>query len=105
MMITMERKPQTFVYKDTGDKMKKTVSLCLLITFILAGCSSPLHHNIVIDWVDFVKWDGKEYDGISGRVIANESFLGEKIGGVKFKVADNVETSLLPNEIQNIFSE
>ncbi|MEH7121131.1 hypothetical protein V7128_27540 [Neobacillus vireti] len=71
--------------------MKKTFSLCLLITFILAGCSSPLHHNTVIDWVDFVKWDGKEYDGISGGVLANESFLGEKIGEVKFKVADNVE--------------
>lgn len=70
--------------------MRKIFSLCLLVMFILIGCRSPLHQNVVIDWVDFVKWNGVEYDGIFNGVLADESFLDKKIGEVKFRVADHV---------------
>src|SRR3954467_12899179 len=70
--------------------MRKTFSLCLLVMFILVGCRSPLPQNVVIDWVDFVKWNGVEYDGIFNGVLADESFLDKKIGEVKFRVADHV---------------
>ncbi|MDR4947372.1 hypothetical protein [Neobacillus cucumis] len=69
--------------------MRKTFCLVFLFMFILAGCNS-FHQNAIIDWVDFVKWDGIEYDGIYNGVLADESYINKKIGEVKFKVADNV---------------
>jgi len=44
----------------------------------------------VIDWVDFIKWDGVMYDRIYSGVLADEKYIGEKLGTVKFKVADNI---------------
>lgn len=70
--------------------MRKKLSICLLLMLILTGCRSPLHQNTVIDWVDFVKWNGVEYDGIFNGVLADERFLDKKIGEVKFQVADHV---------------
>ncbi len=46
--------------------------------------------HIEIDWVDFIKLDGKEYDGIYTGVIANPTDIGEAVGEVQFKVADQV---------------
>lgn len=68
--------------------MRKFVCLLLLFIMLLAGCQTNQH--TVIDWVDFVKWDGTMYDGIYSGVLADERFIGEKIGEIKFKVADNV---------------
>ncbi|ALC92376.1 hypothetical protein AM500_23365 [Bacillus sp. FJAT-18017] len=67
----------------------------LLLVIVLAGCqSNPFQQtHVEIDWVDFIKWDGVEYDGILEGVLANESFIGKKIGEVNFKVADNVSDS------------
>src|SRR3954465_11272913 len=71
--------------------MRKSISLLILVIIILAGCkSSPFGQNAVIDWVDFIKWNGKMYDGIYSGVLADEQYIGEKLGEVKFKVADNV---------------
>ncbi|MEH7504395.1 hypothetical protein V7152_20670 [Neobacillus drentensis] len=69
--------------------MRKSFSLFMLLIIILSGCQT-LGQHAVIDWVDFIKWDGKEYDGIYTGVIADEKYIGEKLGEIKFKVADNV---------------
>ncbi|WML31188.1 hypothetical protein RCG24_04720 [Neobacillus sp. OS1-32] len=70
--------------------MKKW-SVFVLFIVLLTGCrSTPFSPEISIDWVDFVKWDGKSYDGIYTGVLADKKFIGEKLGEVKFKVADNV---------------
>ncbi|MBS4215155.1 MULTISPECIES: hypothetical protein [Neobacillus] len=69
----------------------KNWAIFILIIFALTGCrSTPFDGHAVIDWVDFLKWDGIEYDGIYSGVLADEEYLGDKIGTVKFKVADNV---------------
>jgi hypothetical protein len=74
--------------------MKRTAAVILLLMLILSGCrSTPFGPQSVIDWVDFIHWDGIKYDGIYSGVLANEEFVGEKIGEVKFKVADNVTNS------------
>lgn len=65
------------------------ILVCILL--VLTGCrSTPFDGHIIIEWVDFIKWDGKEYNGIHSGVLADNRFVGEKIGTVKFKVADNV---------------
>ncbi|WP_186328778.1 hypothetical protein [Bacillus sp. X1(2014)] len=69
--------------------MRKTMSLLFLLIIVLSGCQTHGQHA-VIDWVDFIKWDDKEYDGIYSGVIADEKYIGQKLGEVKYKVADNV---------------
>lgn len=73
--------------------MKKwSMLIFILILLVLTGCRpSAFGGHVVIDWVDFVQIDGKHYYGIHSGVLADESFIGEKIGTVKFKVADNVK--------------
>jgi hypothetical protein len=64
----------------------------ILIVLLLTGCRpSAFGGQVVIDWVDFIHFDGKEYNGIHSGVLADKSFIGDKIGTVKFKVADNVK--------------
>jgi hypothetical protein len=71
--------------------VRKLLGLLIVLMIILSGCrTSPFGKNVQIDWVDFLKWNGKVYDGVYSGVIADEKFIGEKIGEVKFKVADNV---------------
>ncbi|MEH7254273.1 hypothetical protein V7111_19305 [Neobacillus niacini] len=70
--------------------MKKW-SVLLLLTVLLTGCRSiPFGSQTIIDWVDFIKWDGITYNGIYSGALADKEYIGEKIGEVKFKVADNV---------------
>lgn len=73
--------------------MKKWSMLIFIsILLVVSGCRpSAFGGQVVIDWVDFIRLDGKEYDGIHSGILADESFVGEKIGTVKFKVADNVK--------------
>lgn len=69
----------------------KKYSIFILLLIVLTGCrSTPFDGHSVIDWVDFIMWDGIEYDGIYTGVLADEEFIGEKLGAVKYKVADNV---------------
>lgn len=71
--------------------VRKLLGLLIVLMIILSGCrSSPFGQNVQIDWVDFIKWNGKVYDGVYSGVLADKKFIGEKIGEVKFKVADNV---------------
>ncbi|WP_432363341.1 hypothetical protein [Sporosarcina sp. UB5] len=62
----------------------------VLTLLLLTGCRSPIYGQSVIDWVDFIMLDGKHYYGIHSGVLADDQYVGEKIGTVKFKVADNV---------------
>lgn len=74
-----------------GSVTEEMVYVYFYFSFLLTGCrSTPIGGRAVIDWVDFIKWDGKEYNGIHSGVLANENYVGEKIGTVKFKVTDNV---------------
>lgn len=71
----------------------KRGGLWILIIFILflVGCRhDPLTRETIIDWADFIKWDGVHYDRNYSGVLADESYIGEKLGTVKFKIADNV---------------
>lgn len=71
---------------------KRSLFVFILILLLLTGCRpSAFGGQIVIDWVDFIHFDGKEYNGIHSGVLADKSFIGDKIGTVKFKVADNVK--------------
>lgn len=69
----------------------KKFGLLLVLVLLLTSCrSSPFGSHSVIDWVDFIKWDGITYDGIYTGALADKKYIGAKIGEVKFKVADNV---------------
>lgn len=75
-------------------RISKLLVLFFLLPFLLIGCrSNLLGGQSVIEWVDFVKWDGIVYEGIRTGILADEQFINKKIGKVKFKVADNVTNS------------
>lgn len=70
----------------------KKICILLICSLIMVSCNSisqPFSHTI-IDWVDFVKINGKEYEALYSVIIADPKNIGEKIGEVKFKVSDNV---------------
>lgn len=71
--------------------MKKICILFICLLFLVScnSISQPFSHTI-IDWVDFVKINGKEYDALYSVIIADPKNIGEKIGEVKYKVSDNV---------------
>ena len=70
---------------------KRSIFIFVFILLLLTGCrSTPFDGQSVIEWVDFIKLDGKEYNGIHSGVLADKHYVGEKIGTVKFRVADNV---------------
>ncbi|MBV7508674.1 hypothetical protein KW850_26010 [Bacillus sp. sid0103] len=69
--------------------MRKSITLFIVILTILSGCQT-IGQRSVIDWVDFIKWDDKMYEGIYTGIIADQKFIEKKLGEVKFKVADNV---------------
>ncbi|MBP0725683.1 hypothetical protein J5Y03_10920 [Bacillus sp. RG28] len=66
----------------------------IILLLLLVGCRSiPIGGHAIIDWVDFIKWDGKMYYGIHSGVVSDGNFIGKKLGKVKFQVADNVTNS------------
>lgn len=70
---------------------KRSMFIIVFILLLLTGCRSvPFGGHSIIEWVDFIKLDGKEYNGIHSGVLADDLYVGEKIGTVKFKVAGNV---------------
>lgn len=72
--------------------MKRIPFIFVLILLLLTGCRPfAFLGQSVIDWIDFINFDGKQYIGIDSGVLADEKYVGEKIGAVKFKVADNVK--------------
>lgn len=69
--------------------MKKWIMLSFLLIY-LAGCQPFMGGQAVIDWLDFIQWNGLEYNGVHNSEIADASFIEKEIGEVRFKVADNV---------------
>ncbi|MEH7306075.1 hypothetical protein [Neobacillus drentensis] len=69
--------------------MRKSITLFIVILTILSGCQT-IGQRTVIDWVDFIKWDNKMYEGIYTGIMADHKFIEKKLGEVKFKVADHV---------------
>lgn len=43
----------------------------------------------VIDWVDFVQFEGNHYTAVDTSVLSEKNGVGRKVGEVGFKVADN----------------
>ena len=67
------------------------ILLSILQLLLLVGCGSTnIGGHAIIEWVDFIKWEGIQYEGIRTGILADKNFIGEKIGEVKFRVADNV---------------
>ncbi|MCR2823729.1 hypothetical protein [Lederbergia panacisoli] len=67
--------------------MKKFfIIACILL---LTGCNQLFQSNVVIDWVDFLQFEGEEYLG-SQLEIADPNLIGEKIGEIKHMLEGNV---------------
>ncbi|MEE6449167.1 hypothetical protein RAH41_01190 [Gottfriedia acidiceleris] len=63
----------------------------IILPLLLVACRFiPSESQSIIDWVDFVRWNGVEYNGIQSGILSNEKFIDEKVGEVKFRVADHV---------------
>jgi len=69
--------------------MKKWIMLSFLLIY-LTGCQPFMGGQTVIDWLDFIQWNGHDYNGVHNSEIADASFIDKEIGEVRFKVADNV---------------
>ncbi|MFF3099530.1 metallophosphoesterase family protein [Viridibacillus arvi] len=71
--------------------MKKWMMLSLIL-IVLGGCQSALlgGGHPIIEWMNFIKWNGRDFYSIDSGVLADNQYLGEKVGKIKFKVADNV---------------
>ncbi|MFS0634410.1 hypothetical protein AB1K84_00790 [Mesobacillus foraminis] len=74
----------------TGERLLQKCVLLIGILLLLAGCNSPFNGQTEIDWVDFIKWEGKEYHGIYTGELADEGYIGQEIGTIRFMVAGNV---------------
>jgi hypothetical protein len=75
--------------------MRRLISLIILSLVIFTGCETFKHNaykpNVVIDWVNFIKFNDITYISIDwqGRELTEDD-LGIKFDKIKFKVADNV---------------
>ncbi|OLN22259.1 hypothetical protein BTO30_10955 [Domibacillus antri] len=68
--------------------MKKRFLLCICCLF-LASCNIGTGMS-TIDWVDFIKFNGRQYEGIYSGVAADPKMAGGEIGQVQFMVVDNI---------------
>ncbi|MBS4197958.1 hypothetical protein [Lederbergia citri] len=64
--------------------MKKYIIIACLV--LLTGC----HSNVVIDWVDFLQFNGEQYNG-STLEIADPELIGKKVGKIKHTLENNVK--------------
>ena len=68
--------------------MKKFLLTGLLLV-LLAGCSN-IGQSVIIDWVDFVKFNDTIYSSSYSKELASEEYIGEVVATVKFKLDGNV---------------
>lgn len=47
----------------------------------------------IIDWVDFIQFEGKHYVAVDMAVLSEKDRIGRKAGEVDFKVADNINST------------
>jgi hypothetical protein len=66
--------------------LKKWIFLCAMC-LLLTACGS----QVIIEWVDLIKWDGKQYEAVYEVALADRSFIDKEIGEVNFKVADQIK--------------
>lgn len=75
--------------------MKKVFVLCLC-SILLMACHKTLsqqesrHQHTIIDWVDFLKIDGIQYESIQSGVMTSSDDIGEVVGEITYKVSGNV---------------
>lgn len=75
--------------------MRRMVVLLFSAIFILTACSAfpkdlnPFRQTI-IDWEEFIKINGEEYERIRHGVIADPREIGQQIGTVNYKLSGNV---------------
>ncbi|MDZ5474026.1 hypothetical protein SM124_20090 [Bacillus sp. 31A1R] len=67
--------------------MKKIIVLFSM--FLLLTACGPAG-NAIIEWVDFIVWKDTHYYGIYSGELSDDTYVGDKLGKVKFKVADNI---------------
>jgi hypothetical protein len=87
-------------------KLSFLMSICIVLTACGSADAVPnqngdevekqkLHQKeemaTVIDWVDFIQFEGRHYVSADSAVIPEKSGIGEKAGAVEFKVADNID--------------
>ncbi|MBS4220921.1 hypothetical protein KHA96_21745 [Bacillus sp. FJAT-49711] len=68
--------------------MKKYLIIACIL--FLTGCNQLIHSNVIIDWVDFLQFDGNEYIG-SQLEISDPDLIGEKIGEIKHTLDGNIK--------------
>lgn len=87
----------------------KKLSFLLLFSIMLSACGSAnavpnqsgedvekqkLHQKeetaTIIDWVDFVQFEGTHYVSADSAVLAEKNSIGKEIGVVAFQMADNI---------------
>lgn len=72
----------------------KKLGVFIFLLLVLTGCGhAPFESYAEIEWVDFIKWDGQEYDGIQNGELADRKLIGNRIGEVKFNVSENIHTT------------
>ncbi|MBU5466211.1 hypothetical protein KQI49_05115 [Virgibacillus sp. MSJ-26] len=72
---------------------KLFLAILLLITFTACqsvGLPETEESHIDIEWVDFVKIDDQQYSVVYTAAIADESYIGDEIAKIEFKVSENV---------------
>lgn len=47
----------------------------------------------ILDWVDFIQWDGNYYITLDSVVLTDPEKVGEKAGEVAFRVSDNIQST------------
>lgn len=84
-------------FNKGGDILKKklvAIMMLALFVFTTTACSdlsslTGSKEDVIIDWVDFVKYKDQEYNAAYELVISNETFVEKKpIGKISFKVAN-----------------
>jgi hypothetical protein len=75
---------------------KRFILLLTVLAMAVGGCSqigNPIEGNAIIDWMDFVKLNGKTYVGLHHHVIRDPDLVTDQtVGTVKFKL-DGVVTN------------
>lgn len=67
--------------------------IVIIVSFILKSDVLQTNSNDSIKfilWEDFIQFNGRKYRSIGDGVISNPTLIGDKIGEVEFKVADNI---------------
>jgi hypothetical protein len=75
-----------------GEAKMRKILLLLGAAVLLTGCAKDWNpfRSVIIDWVDFVKLDGRMYEAFYGVVLADPDLVAEPIGEVRFNVSENV---------------